>query len=532
MSTFAVSVDRRATQASVFTIPSAWQLAVAIVVAQLALLPAFYSGWLTWTRDPLRSVGILFPCISVLFVLRGWHRVRQPLQGTAWGLAPVVAALLILWVHQYHALHLYLFHSAEVDPLPVGFSIMCMGAGIALLVGGTKLLRALVVPIFLLGVTNPVPHVFSHLDLPLQAVSSNAARTFALLIGEHPTGTQLQLMFTPNFGMFIAPGCNGIRGAVTLGYLALFAALWRGFTARVCLVSLVVGVAVGYAFNLLRLITLVLYYKAGQSFPSIQPYGTQVDYAIGGILFLIASYALGSVVFHRNKAVRTHDTVQASHPALPHGPAFTRNMAVLMLLCAAPACINVHAFVRDARVTRLEAKASEQFPQRVGSYHLVRRWNEFFEPGTVAYHWASYSDGNPSHDISLGLWILPGEHDARDCHAARGESLSPQPGFVHTTTGAQFRYVAYSYNNGTDDVLLASSLCEACQPTTEHRLGPLRLVATNPVVYFQGPHPHTAVLVHTAPEGTATSAELRQPVDSFLSFLDETAFLVSDTPAR
>jgi len=38
-------------------------------------------------------------------------------------------------------------------------------------------------------------------------------------------------MFAPDFGMFIAPGCDGIRGAITLGYLALV----LGYLKRVSL---------------------------------------------------------------------------------------------------------------------------------------------------------------------------------------------------------------------------------------------------------------------------------------------------------
>ena len=71
---------------------------------------------------------------------------------------------------------------------------------------------------------NPVPHFFTlHIDLPLQHASSLIARGFAHALGQKFTPDQLRLMFTPDFGMFIAPGCNGIRGAITMGFIALIA---------------------------------------------------------------------------------------------------------------------------------------------------------------------------------------------------------------------------------------------------------------------------------------------------------------------
>ena len=53
----------------------------------------------------------------------------------------------------------------------------------------------------------PVPHVFSSaVDLPLQHASATVARAFAHALGQPLTQDKLRLMFTPDFGMFIAPG--------------------------------------------------------------------------------------------------------------------------------------------------------------------------------------------------------------------------------------------------------------------------------------------------------------------------------------
>ena len=99
-----------------------------------------------------------------------------------------------------------------------------MDSGLALLFGGQGLVRAAWFPLALLVAVNPVPHVFNvYVDLPLQRASAHVARAFAMALGQPLSPDKLRLMFTPEFGMFIAPGCNGIRGAVTMGLIALVA---------------------------------------------------------------------------------------------------------------------------------------------------------------------------------------------------------------------------------------------------------------------------------------------------------------------
>ena len=109
-------------------------------------------------------------------------------------------------------------------------------AGFVLLFGGVRLLRAAWFPVVLMWFVNPVPHFFNrYIDLPLQHASAMVARSFAHALGQPLTPDQLSLMFTPKFGMFIAPGCNGIRGAVTMGFIALIA----GYLYRLRVASMV-----------------------------------------------------------------------------------------------------------------------------------------------------------------------------------------------------------------------------------------------------------------------------------------------------
>ena len=65
-------------------------------------------------------------------------------------------------------------------------------------------------------------------------------------------------MFTPNFGMYIAPGCNGIRGAVTMGYIALITGYVFRFRRSTHLLTVAGAVLLGYMLNFLRLCLLVV----------------------------------------------------------------------------------------------------------------------------------------------------------------------------------------------------------------------------------------------------------------------------------
>jgi exosortase J len=114
---------------------------------------------------------------------------------------------------------------------PHSLVVVSYASGAVLLFGGTALYRAAWFPIWLLWLVNPVPHIFNTLvDLPLQRISAYVARHFAMTLGQPLSPDQMRLMFT-EFGMFIAPGCNGIRGAVTTGLIALIVGYVCRFTS-------------------------------------------------------------------------------------------------------------------------------------------------------------------------------------------------------------------------------------------------------------------------------------------------------------
>ena len=196
------------------------------------LLLAVALLWRIWTADALRSIGMYFPIVSVVLILRIWRGLDWETRGSWWGLLPLYYAV-IMAREGGNALQAVAFTPRiAVTLLPLGLTVFAYASGVVLLLGGVRVWRAALFPIALLLFVNPVPKAFELVDLPLQFVSAHAAQSFALAIGVHPDVNQLRLMFAPGFGMFIAPGCDGIRGAVTLGYLALILGYLYRFSMR------------------------------------------------------------------------------------------------------------------------------------------------------------------------------------------------------------------------------------------------------------------------------------------------------------
>ena len=223
-------------------------LATALAVLGLSTIwPTVHGLWTLWTTDALRSIGMAIPPVSLILILRAWRTLGWQAKGTWWGLLLLLITMAMTRVQQNAILILVV--SPQWSPVlpPPRLMLLAYGSGVVLLLGGTRLYRAALFPILLLCFANPIPRVFNLLvDLPLQHASAHIARAFAMGLGNPLTPDHLRLMFTPDFGMFIAPGCNGIRGSVTMGLIALIAgylyrfcwataSIWRDFACLSCI---------------------------------------------------------------------------------------------------------------------------------------------------------------------------------------------------------------------------------------------------------------------------------------------------------
>jgi len=252
--------------------------------------------WQLWLTDPLRSIGMLIPPTSLVLALRAWTLGDWRNGGSWWGLALAAAAMAGTMLVSGLMPRLNILagsHMMSVGLLPIGALLCAYVSGVVLLFGGTATWRKAAFPLLLLLFVNPVPGRFNALvDLPLQHFAALTARAFAALLHVPVSEGTLKMMFATDLGMFIAPGCDGVRGATTMGYLALVIGYlyrmprgrWAAYVAGAVLLA--------YVFNLLRLCGVVGYYWVALRVPAIANDGTEVDYAIGGVLFTLAAFFL------------------------------------------------------------------------------------------------------------------------------------------------------------------------------------------------------------------------------------------------
>jgi exosortase J len=453
------------------------------------LLLAVALLWRIWTADALRSIGMYFPLVSVVLILRIWRGLDWETPGSWWGLLPLYYAV-IMAREGGNALQAVAFTPRiAVTLLPLGLTVFAYASGVVLLLGGVRVWRAALFPVALLLFVNPVPKAFQLVDLPLQFVSAHAAQSFALAIGVHPDVNQLRLMFAPGFGMFIAPGCDGIRGAVTLGYLALILGHLYRFSMRTRTLGVIGAVALAYVFNLIRLCFLVLFYRLALSFPGLQPHGEGADYLIGGLLFLSAATLFALVVRSQSQeqpGTRAQDATRAQlsrrwndarKTDARNGPLHWRG-AVLSLVVVAScfsAVRELAAIVRGPSAPdRSELATAEVLPEQMGKYRLLRTWSEQDWLSHLAYRWGAYSNGEAGNEIDVALWLGPGVHYPIACHISSGERPAwEEVRALPTALGGSATFAFYFYNQPEGQTLEATTICDS-GGCNEHLLLPSR----------------------------------------------------------
>ena len=434
------------------------------VLGLMAIWPTVLTFWTMWTTDALKSIGMVVPLVSFVLILRAWRTLGWEADGNWWGLLLLLICLIVSRI-QERAIVIMVVSPHWSTPLPPpSLVLFAYGSGAALLFGGTRLYRVALFPIFLLWFANPVPRVFSlWVDTPLQSASANIARAFAMHLGQTLTPDHLRLMFTPEFGMFIAPGCDGIRGAVTMGFIALIAGyIYRfRFLAR----SLVVtgAILLGYLFNLLRLCMLVLYYLVALHFPWLQDKAENADYVIGATLFLIATLILFTVIHRFRDAngsnvpkaavISPSDGFQKRRPGQQY--ARLAAMGALVLL----GCAEYLQARAATNPTMTVAGAADRFPAHLGSYTRARVWSENLPSGPVAYVWAQYVPAGGGTPIAIGVSPVLSSHDPLICHADRGEHPVWQGQLNAATADTPISFSATFYDDGVTQYLEATTEC-------------------------------------------------------------------------
>jgi len=487
--------------------------------------------WGTWTGDPLRSIGLLIPPASIVLTLRVWRQHHWELRGTWWGLLVIGASYAASLLRQYSELQV-VAGRMMISLLPLSLPVYLYGSGIVLLFAGTRVWRRAWFPVGLLLLSQPVPFISNGLiDLPLQNVAARVARSFATAIGLVPTTPQLRLMFSPDYGMFIAPGCDGIRGAVTMGYVALVLGYLKQVSIYRWAAYVLGAVLLGYLFNFVRLCILVVYYRVSLGHPLFEGVAKQADYAIGSCLFLVATLLLLWLA-------RRKPSDPTPGPIPMESTHVSQRMQGTYIKCAAFAVALVavlflpYSALRYSRQTAPTPESlAARMPKQVGAFTLTRTWYEQ-ESGVIVDEAGAYSAPG-SDELVLGVWVaaLAHFHDAQQCWFARG--LQPDiltkkdfviPGEESVPLDTGF------YDDGVTDSIVINGACtpSSCaqfqQVVQGKHVGILFLKPQSDGLSATGAHPVSIMLridrLHSSLSRAVTYGELSDEARSFLAGLD------------
>jgi len=435
--------------------------------------------WAIWTTDPLRSIGALIVPLAIVLIGREWRQSGWELQGTWWGVIPLTFSYISVvgWPSLFVSWHA---SPLTLNLLPRSFSLYLYASGVVLLFAGSRVWRRAWFPLALLLFAQPVPAAFTYqFDYPLQSLSARTARAFAAMIGFSPGNQELlRLVFTPSFGMFIAPGCDGMRGSVALGYAALIAGYIKRLPLRHWLLYVSGGVLLGHLLNLIRLCTLVLYYRVAVGHRVLEDSAKAADYLIGGILFFIAVALFLVFVFKahdsgtsRAKVGGLAADVRTSRPLVPKIAAFS----VIGLCAAAPVIIGI----RYDQYSNFKSKydgllkpndLDNLLPKHFGGFQLKRVWQEE-KAGSLAIESAAYRTPT-SDEVTLGIWLLHQTHNAHNSWITHGEVPESRAERQYLTF--QGRVVSFDtafYTDGITDRLAGTVDCTPafCRSNTDDR---------------------------------------------------------------
>ena len=467
------------------------------VLGVVSIWPTAQVLYSMWVNDPLKSIGMLVPVVSLLLILRSWKALSWRFDGSWWGFALLLATFAAVRFREQSVLVLILSPRWSIFFPPHSLVAFCYVVGVVLLFGGWRLLQAARFAVLLIWLVNPVPHVFNvYVDLPLQQISAHVARGFAIALHQKLTPDQMRLMFTPEFGMFIAPGCNGIRGAVTMGMIALIVGHLYRFRWRAHALFVAGAVLLGYLFNFVRLCTLVLYYIVALKIPWLQDRAEMGDYVIGACLFLGAVGLLFYVVRRvtddpqemEQEPIASTSAAEANAllRAEPAWRSATVRLAAMAVFVAVASGRLVHGLMLKQQVAPAPETiaAAKVFPERVGTYVRSRTWPEQVVNGPLIFEWADYvpqkPTGAPTRDaakaasalgqtaaeddgphVAVGISPVMGSHDTSICHSARGEDPVWHGELRTATATGEESFSSSFFNNGAMQYLEVTTVCNA-----------------------------------------------------------------------
>lgn len=164
-----------------------------------------------WATDEDVGHGFFVPLVASYIV---WKR-REQLAATKpvpnyWGLVLVMLGALQMLLGTL---------GAQIFIARTAFLVSLVGA--VLFLGGTRALKLLAFPLFLLVFLFPIPAiVYARITLPLQLFASSVAETILNLIGI-PVLRDGNVLELASKRLSVVEACSGIRSLLSLGFLGL-----------------------------------------------------------------------------------------------------------------------------------------------------------------------------------------------------------------------------------------------------------------------------------------------------------------------
>src|SRR5579864_4750087 len=173
--------------------------------------PVLYGLVRQWATDEDVGHGFFVPVVAGFIA---WNRRAQlaavkPVPNY-WGLVLVILGALQMMLGTL---------GAQIFIARTAFLVSLVGA--VLFLGGTRTLKILAFPMFLLIFMFPIPAIiYSRITLPLQLFASSVAETVLNFIGI-PVLRDGNVLELANQRLSVVEACSGIRSLLSLGFLSL-----------------------------------------------------------------------------------------------------------------------------------------------------------------------------------------------------------------------------------------------------------------------------------------------------------------------
>lgn len=177
----------------------------------LSYAPILYRLVHQWATDEDMGHGFFVPLVSGYIAWQCRHDLMavKPVPNY-WGLALVMLGALQMMLGTL---------SAQIFIARTAFLVSLVGA--VWFLGGTRTLKILAFPLFLLVFMFPIPAIiYARITLPLQLFASSVAETILNFIGI-PVLRDGNVLELASQRLSVVEACSGIRSLLTLSYLAL-----------------------------------------------------------------------------------------------------------------------------------------------------------------------------------------------------------------------------------------------------------------------------------------------------------------------